>query len=85
MSVGFTRRFPRSAFGAVPALLGAACAAGNGASATAAGAAGLAGAAAFFLAESMIRAAGPHLLKRGLGGRDLSKPSEEKIPEALGE
>lgn len=82
---GFVRgRIPKPFLAVVPALGSALCIAASPASALPLACIGIASVLCYFVSHFLIDGIIPSLLKNGMFGRDLSKTSDAKVPEALG-
>jgi UDP-N-acetylglucosamine--dolichyl-phosphate N-acetylglucosaminephosphotransferase len=85
MQQGFVRgRIPKPVLALVPAAGAALCLVANRSAPYALACIGLVSVLSYFVSHYLIDGIIPSLLKNGMFGRDLSKPTQDKIPEALG-
>lgn len=82
---GFVRgRIPKPFLAVVPAIGAALCIVANPGSALSLACIGVASVVCYFVSHFLIDGIIPSLLKNGMFGKDLSKTSDAKVPEALG-
>jgi hypothetical protein len=82
---GFVRgRIPKPFLAMIPAFGAALCILANPGSSLALACVGVASVFCYFVSHFLIDGMIPSLLKNGMFGKDLSKTSDAKVPEALG-